>query len=295
MSLPTIRGSQPARLTGRMTQSPILVLGGTGKTGRRVAARLANLGHPVRAASRSAATTFNWHDPRTWERAVAGATGVYLVLDDADDGSALRAFVDLAVDREVSRLVLLSAREWEPLGAAGPLAAERVVRDSGMEWTILRPAWFAQNFTEEAFLADEVARGEVVHTAGDGAHPYIDAADIAAVAVAALTEPGHAGQTYELSGPRALTMSGAVGEIAAATGRQIRAVAVPPEEYVAYLVGRGYYPQPVVEAVTQLFTHISAGHDAHLSDGVQRALGRAPRDFSEFVKGIVTERDRVGA
>lgn len=264
--------------------NPILVLGGTGKTGRRVAAQLRSRGRAVRVASRSAPTRFDWHDPRTWEPAVTGAAGVYLVVDDADDGNALRRFVDLAVSRGVARLALLSAREWKELKIEGPLAAERTVKDSGVEWTILRPVWFAQNFSEEAFLSDGVARGELAYASGDGAHPFIDATDIAEVAAAALVEPGHAGQTYELSGPRAMTIPEAVAEIAAATGRQIRTLPLTPEEYVEHLVAQGPYPRPVAEAVSGLFAHIRAGRDAYLSDGVSLALGRAPKDFADYVK-----------
>lgn len=264
--------------------APYLVLGGTGKTGRRVTAQLQSRGRSVRVASRSASTHFDWHDPSSWEPAVAGAAGIYLVIDDGDDGSALRRFVDLAVSHGVPRLVLLSAREWRDLAIEGALAAEQIVQESGAEWTILRPVWFAQNFSEEAFLSDGVARGELGFASGEGAHPFIDATDIAEVAVAALVEPGHAGQTYELSGPRAMTFPEAVTEIAAATGREIRTLPLTPEEYVEHLVTQGHYPRPVAESVSGLFAHIRAGHDAYLSDGVRRALGREPRDFTDYVK-----------
>lgn len=264
--------------------SPLLVLGGTGKTGRRVVAELTAAGWPVRTASRSATTRFDWHDQRTWEPAVTGASGVYLVLDDADDGSALRSFVALATARGVRRLVLLSSREGRDLAFEGSLAAERTVQESGVEWTILRPVWFAQNFSEEPFLSSGVAGGDVAYSSGDGAHPFIDATDIAQVAAAALTRPGHAGQTYELSGPRALTIPEAVAEIAAATGRELRTRPLTPEEHVEHLVAQGYYPRATAETVGGLFAFIRAGHDAYLSDGVRRALGREPRDFTEYVK-----------
>lgn len=267
-----------------MTQKPILVLGGTGKTGRRVAAQLEHHGHQVRVASRRSSHRFDWADQSTWPTALDGVDGVYVMQDDTDDGSRIGAFVDLAADAGVRRVVLLSAREWADTHDATAMARERVVQESGLEWTILRPGWFAQNFSEEPFLSADVATGEVTLPTGDGRHPFVDAEDIAAVAVAALTENGHAGQIYELSGPRAITVAEAVEEIAAAAGRPIRHVRISDDEYVERLVIRGLYPREVAVAVAELAGVIRRGQDAHLSEGVRRALGREPRDFTDYVK-----------
>jgi uncharacterized protein YbjT (DUF2867 family) len=175
------------------------------------------------------------------------------------------------------------------MGAAGSavpdaLAREEAVRGSGADWTILRPVWFAQNFSEEPFLHHDVMRGEVLLPSGNGAHPFVDADDIAEVAAAALTEAHHAGEVYTLSGPRALTVAEAGAIITAATGRPIRHVQVPAEEYVDHLVRLGLHPRPVARAVADLAAHIASGRDAHLSDGVLQALGRPPRDFTDYVK-----------
>jgi uncharacterized protein YbjT (DUF2867 family) len=267
-----------------MTQKPILVLGGTGKTGRRVAAQLEHHGHPARVASRRSRHRFDWADRRTWKPVLDGARGVYIMQDDGDDGRLLRAFTELAAESGVQRVVLLSAREWADVSDEAAMARERVVTDSGLEWTIVRPVWFAQNFSEEPFLSADVAAGEVTLPTGDGRHPFVDAEDIAAVAVAALTEDGHAGQTYELSGPRAITVGEAVEEIAAATGRQIERPHISAEEYVDRLVRQGFYPRDVASVVAGLAEMIRRGDDAHLSDGVHRALGREPRDFADYVK-----------
>ncbi len=267
-----------------MTAAPILVLGGTGKTGRRVVSRLRLHGYPVRAASRTAVTHFDWSDASTWAPALEGVEAAYLVDSQAADAAdSLGSFSELAVSSGVQRLVLLSARDWAVSGGAAMLAAERAVQDSGATWTILRPTWFVQNFAEESFLRDPVLRGEVVLSAGDGLEPFIDAEDIVDVAVAALTEDGHAGQTYELSGPRLLTFGAAVEQIARATGRDIAYRPVSPSEYAAHAEQRGL-PTELAAVLNMLFGWISEGRNAQLSDGVQRVLGHEPRDVTDYIR-----------
>ena len=189
----------------------------------------------------------------------------------------MRSFVDVAVARGVRRLVLLSGR-----GEEEAQHAEQVVQASGVDWTVLRSSWFSQNFSE-SYLLDPVLAGEVVLPAGDVAEPFIDADDIADVAVAALTEDGHAGQLYELTGPRLLTFAEAVAEIAEATGREIRYVQVAPEAYAAALAEQGV-PAEYVWLLNYLFTTVLDGRNASLADGVQRALGREPRDFADYAR-----------
>ncbi|MFC5753091.1 NAD(P)H-binding protein [Actinomadura rugatobispora] len=272
-----------------MIEQPILVLGGTGKTGRRVASLLRAQGTPVRAASRTAEHPFDWTDRGTWDKALEGARAVFIV---PFDGEALtRPFVERAVRHGVERVVLLSGRGLDDPSYVGEEAelvephidGERAVRAlTGTAWTIVRPGWFAQNFSE-GFLREAVLAGELRLPAGDGAASFVDAEDIAAVAVAALTGDGHAGRIYELSGPRALTIAEAVAEISAATGRAVRYVPLAPEEFVAELVGEGW-PEADARGMATAVAAIRNGLDAHLSDGVRRALGREPRDFTEFAK-----------
>ncbi|WP_335334208.1 SDR family oxidoreductase [Actinoalloteichus caeruleus] len=186
-----------------MRVDPILVTGATGRTGRRVARLLGNAGVPVRLAARSGPVRFDWWDQDTWDPALTGAAAVYLV---PLDGAALtRAFVERAAALGVRRVVLLSGRGVDVPGYLGDgngggdthIHGERAVRDSGLEWTILRPGWFAQDFSE-GFFREAVLAGEVRLPTGDGSATFVDAEDIAAVAVAALTEDGHVGETYEL-------------------------------------------------------------------------------------------------
>jgi uncharacterized protein YbjT (DUF2867 family) len=261
-------------------QQTTLILGGTGKTGGRVAQRLRARGQAVRAASRSGATRFDWGDPTTWPAAVRGAQAMYLTyqpdLGMPDAAERIAPLVRLAVDAGVRRIVLLSGR-----GEPHVLPGEQVVRESGAETTVLRCAFFDQNFSE-GVLREQVMAGEVAFIAGGVAEPFIDADDIADVAAAALTEPGHDGKIYELSGPRLLTWAEAVGEIAATMGREIRYVQITPEQLAAAL--QGHVPPEYVRFLIDLFAHILDGHNAHVDDGVERVLGRKPRDFRDFAR-----------
>jgi uncharacterized protein YbjT (DUF2867 family) len=261
-----------------METKPTLVLGGTGKTGRRVVERLAARGVPVRVGSRSGEPPFDWEDRATWAPALDGVGSVYISYypDLAVPGAAetVGAFAELAVGTGVTRLVLLSGR-----GEPEAQAAEQAVRDSGAELTILRSAWFAQNFSEN-YLVDSILAGEVAVPAGETKEPFVDADDIADVAVAALTEDGHAGELYELTGPRLLSFAEAVKEIAQATGREIRYAPVSLEQFAA--AAYRDVPQEVIDLLTYLFGEVLDGRNAHIADGVQRALGRDPRDFSDY-------------
>ncbi|MFF8811433.1 NAD(P)H-binding protein [Streptomyces pactum] len=271
-----------------MAEQPILVTGATGKSGRRVVRRLRAAGLPVRAAARGGEHVFDWTDRGTWDAALEGVGAVYLV--QLDGTRLVRPFVERAVRHGVRRIVLASGRGIDDPGYvrddAGVLEAlrdaEAAVRGSGVEWTISRPGWFAQNFSE-GFFADAVRSGELRLPAGDGAASYIDAEDIAAVVVAALTEDGHAGRVYELSGPAALTPAEAVATISEATGRSVRYVPLPVEDYVAELVRQGVAAADA-RAFADVVEPLREGRDAYVSDGVWRALGRAPRTFAEFAR-----------
>jgi len=141
---------------------------------------------------------------------------------------------------------------------------------------------FAQNFSE-AFLADDVLRGEVAFPAGYIGEPFVDADDIADVAVAALTDDRHIGELYDLTGPRLLTFADAVHEIAQATGREIRYLPVSLEDYAAMALASGA-PPALVEVLTDVFAQVLDGRNAYVTDGVQRALGRPPKDFADYAR-----------
>lgn len=269
------------RPTTRPHDGPILVLGGNGKTGRRVAERLTALGHSVRIGSRVLTPPFDWADRTTWLSALDGIESAYITYqpDQAIPGAAeaVGSFVELATSRGVRRLVLLSGR-----GEEEAQLSERIVQASSAEWTIIRASWFNQNFSE-SFLLDAVLAGDVVLPVGDVGEPFVDADDIADVAVAALTQDGHVGQLYEVTGPRLLTFRDAVGEIARASGREVRFVQVSRHEFATALDEEGLPPE-YAWLLDYLFDTVLDGRNAYLADGVQRALGREPRDFTDYAR-----------
>ncbi|MEL7168524.1 MAG: NAD(P)H-binding protein [Bacteroidota bacterium] len=266
--------SQPN--TGR-----ILVLGGTGKTGRRIVHRLLDRGHDVRIGSRSATPRFDWNDEATWHANLVDVTAAYITYapDLAVPGAAdaIQAFVERAKEQGVRRLVLLSGR-----GEAEAQACERIVQTSGLDWTIVRASWFSQNFSEGAF-ADMVLAGQITLPAGDIPEPFVDVDDIADVAVAALTESGHAGEVYEVTGPRLMTFEDIAAELTHATGRPVRFIPVPHDAFVEGIRASGA-PNEVVWMLDYLFATVLDGRNASLTDGVQRALGRSPKDFAAYAQ-----------
>jgi uncharacterized protein YbjT (DUF2867 family) len=257
-----------------------LVLGGTGKTGRRVAQRLTARGLPVRIGSRSGAPPFDWQQPATWTPALRDVTAIYLTYlpDIGCPGAAetIHAFAEVAVEAGVRRMVLLSGR-----GSEEALPSEEAVRDSGAGWTILRGSWFCQNF-DEGFLLEPVRAGVLALPSGDVAEPFVDAGDIADVADTALTDGRHVGMTYELTGPRLLSFADAAEEIADAAGRPVRYQPITKEQFASALTGTK--PADYARYLADLLTKELDGRNAHLTDGVRRALGRDPTDFADYAR-----------
>ncbi len=235
----------------------------------------------VRLGSRAGTPPFDWEQPATWPGALQDIEAVYISYypDLAAPGAtdAIRSFTGLAVERGVRRLALLSGR-----GEPEAQRCEQFVRDSGADWTLVRASWFCQNFSE-SYLLEPLLAGEVALPAGPVGEPFVDAADIAEVAVAALTEDRHIGQLYEVTGPRLWTFAEAVAEIARVTHRHIRYMQVPGAEYAAMLRA-AQLPSEFVSLITYLFTEVLDGRNASVANGVPRALGRAPREFADYVR-----------
>ncbi|MEE4272895.1 MAG: ester cyclase [Thermoanaerobaculales bacterium] len=263
------------------SRQPILIVGGTGKTGHRVAAKLAARGVETRVASRSGETIFDWNDMKSWRPALDGVSAVYLTyfpdLAVPEAPPAIEEFTRLSAERGVERLVLLSGR-----GEEEAQRCERILLRTNPSWTVVRASWFNQNFSE-GFFTDMLRDGVLRLPAGDVREPFIDADDIADVAVAALTETGHEGQIYEVTGPRLMTFAEAVEDIARATGRELRYEQIPVDDYVDGMLAQ-QVPEQLVSLTQYLFETVLDGRNASTTDGVQRALGRDPRDFADFAR-----------
>jgi uncharacterized protein YbjT (DUF2867 family) len=233
----------------------------------------------TRCASRSQDPTFDWNIEATWPRALEGVSSAYITYypDLALPGAAqqVRSFAQQAVAHGVGQLVLLAGR-----GEPQVFPAEQAVRESGAQFTILRCAFFAQNFSEGALTpwGDEIA-----FPAGNVTEPFIDVEDIADIAVAALTDPQrHAGRIYDLTGPRLLSFEMAVEEIARAAGRPLRYVPVSFEDYADVLAQ--IMPPDHVHFFIGLFRHLLDGHNSQLTRDVELVLGRPPRDFRDYAR-----------
>ena len=258
-----------------------LVLGGTGKTGRRVVQRLTAQGRPTRVGSRSGEPPFDWDDPATWEPVLEDVKAAYVSYypDVAVPGASdtVASFADVALRSGTRRLVLLSGR-----GEEEARASEKRLIESGADWTVLRSSWFNQNFSE-SYLLDPILGGELALPAGDVGEPFTDTDDIAEVATAVLTQDGHVGQIYELTGPRLLTFADAVAAIADATGRDVRYTRISPEDFAAGLRAE-HVPDDIVDLLVYLFATVLDGRNASAGDGVERVLGRPARDFADYAR-----------
>ena len=264
-----------------MSQRPILIIGGAGKTGGRVNTLLQARGIATRPVSRSTAIPFDWTRPETWTAALDGISKAYVTYqpDLAVEGStqAITELSRLAGDKGVEQIVLLSGR-----GEPGAQRAEAALQASGVPWTIVRASWFNQNFSE-GYLIDGVLAGEIALPAGAVPEPFIDVDDIADVVVAALTDERHANKLYDVTGPRALTFAEAVDEIAQAAGRPIRYRQISSAEFAADLRQAGV-PDEFVALLEELFTVVLDGRNSQVMNGVQEALGRPARDFSDYAR-----------
>ncbi len=263
-----------------MTSNPILVIGATGKTGSRVVARLEAKGLPVRKGTRRAPIPFDWEAPETWAPAFEGVSSAYITYfpDLAFPGAVekLGKLCMVAKRAGVKHLVLLSGR-----GEHHARLGEDVVRQSGVAFTIVRAAWFAQNFSE-GYLRDPILAGVLPMPGGMIQEPIIDIEDIADVVVAALTEPGHTGNLYEVTGPRLMTFAEMAEVLASAIGRPIQHIPISFEDFHANVAQAG--GAFVADVFTQIARETLDGRNAHISDGVQRALGRSPGDFTVFAQ-----------
>lgn len=220
-----------------MTDQPIVVFGATGKTGARVASRLEAKGLPVRHGARRSATPFDWEDPAKWAPILSGASKAYVTyFPDLAFPCAvekLEAFTKVAAASGLEHIVLLSGR-GEHFASLG----EEVVRNSGLPFTIVRAAWFAQNFSE-GYLRDPILGGVLPMPGGDISEPIIDIDDVAEVVVAALTEDGHFGSRYEVTGPRLMTFAEMAEVLSDTLGRRVQYVPISFDDFHTNVAASG--------------------------------------------------------
>lgn len=263
-------------------KSNILVIGGTGKTGRKVVQKLQARQQNVRIGSRGANPPFDWQDPETWPGAMEGMEKMYVTFqpDLAVPGAldAIEALTKQARRSGIQKIVLLSGK-----GEKEAELCEQVVIHSGLDYTIVRASWFNQNFSESFFL-DPILAGHVALPQAEAKVPYVDTDDIADVAVEVLMNDRHNGQIYELTGPRLLTFPEVVREIAQATGRTIHFTPISLSAY-SKMLEELQVPADYIWLINYLFTEVlgTEGNDLVTND-IEKVLGRKPKDFSEYVR-----------
>jgi len=264
-----------------MKEKKILVLGGKGKTGRRVAERLTKLGKTIRLGSRSEIPSFDWENRETWAKALEGMNTVYITYqpDLAIPGArkTIEEFTSQAVKSGIKKMVLLSGK-----GEKEAQLCEQVVMNAGADWTIVRATWFSQNFSE-GFLMEPIIAGDVALPRGEVLVPYVDVNDIADVVVESLLNDKHVGQTYELTGPRQLTFKQVTEEISNATGREIKFNSITNDEYTKML--KEYQlPEDVIWLINLLFTEVLVDSNSIVTNDIEKVLGRKAKDFTEYAR-----------
>ncbi len=283
----TLRGGTPRT-------SPVLVLGATGTTGARVAAELRRLGQPVRTASRGQRSSldpgqvpvvFDWLDSATHGPALVGVGGVYLLAPAGSPApeQIMVPFIERAAGLGVDRLVLLSASSIERGGPGLGQVHDALARSSS-GWAVLRPTWFAQNFVNPTHPlgAAIAAGGDIVTATGSGRVPFVDAQDIARVAVAALLDPTAHNTDHVITGPDALSYNEVARIVSDLTGREVRHRAVSAISAADAMVRAGV-PRPVAEMLANMDLRIAAGSENRTTDTVLRITGRPPRALPEVL------------
>jgi uncharacterized protein YbjT (DUF2867 family) len=272
----------------------ILVIGASSKVGTALVELLSEAGEGVKAASRTELSglgsnaehvTFDYDNSGTWDGALEGVDRVFLMARpmDIEADQVVNPFVDKAVAAGVRRIVIMTALGVDASDDIPLRKAELHLQSKSVEHVILRPTWFDQNFSA-GFIGDSIrTAGGFYLPAEDAKVGFIDARDIAAVAVKALTEDGHAGKAYPLTGGQALTHTDAASIISDAAGKEITYTSVPEDDARKGMLEQGW-PEPAVDYMLMLFSSIRAGAASNTTDTVQQVLGRAPISFEQFAQ-----------
>lgn len=274
-----------------MSRNLTLVTGATGKTGRRVALELQARGVEVRSVSRGSKIPFDWNDASTWGNTLRGVSSIYIVhpgLGTDEAAEQIERFAVEAASAGSVKAVLASTPDDGSAFSESVRASERAIEGSGLSLTSLRLRWFFQNFSED-FLLDSVLSGELRMPAGSGREAFVDADDIAAVAVAALTDDQHNGNKYEITGPRLLGFSDVAGEISRLAGVNLKYVPLQVDEFLAEQIELGSPPEWAY-MLASIYQDIATGKLESISPDVARILGRPAGDFSSYVAKMAEEK-----
>lgn len=266
----------------------ILVIGGKGKTGRLVTQELATIGVRAKVTTRSPSShndvAFDWEDHRTADAAFDGVDAVYIVAptNNSDHGTIVPPVLDIARKRGVRRFVLLSASSLE---AGGPMMGQihSYLRDEAPEWTVLRPTWFMQNFSEQQHLETIRHENAIYSATGKGRVGFIDAADIARAAVSALLAETSWNRDFILTGPETLSYTDFAEKISDVIGRTIKHINLTTPE-LAERYARAGLDEAYASILAKMDERISEGSEDRLSNGVFALTGRSPNTAAEFAE-----------
>ncbi len=262
--------------------SNILIIGGTGKTGRRVVEQLQKKGIQPRIGSRQATPSFDWDDKNTWIESLKGIEKMYITYypDLAVPGAkeAIESLTYLAKELGVKKIVLLSGK-----GEVEAEACEAIVKNSGVEYTIVRASWFNQNWSESFFL-DPILSGEVALPMSNVLIPFVDANDIAEVAATVLLDNDYNGKTIEVTGPELITFKDIIHTISTVTNRNLTFHEITLEQYIEGM-RQMQLPEDVIWLIEYLFSNVLTNpNNQKISNDIEQVLGRKARTFLEYAR-----------
>lgn len=270
--------------TQNIIQPEILVIGATGKTGKRVYEKLTNCGFAVKAGSRQSEQPFDWNNQATWQTALKHIKKVYLTyypdLAVPTAPQAIEDFCNMAIQSGVEHITLLSGR-----GEEAAQVCESIVQNSGLEWTIVRASWFNQNFSEGQFR-DYIMSGTIALPVAQVTEAFVDIDDLADVVVASLTETGHSGKQYEVTGPELLSFEEIAAKFSKHLNKEISFIEISMEAFEKALDDVGV-ADDVIEMLLYLFGEVLDGRNEYLTHGIEEALGRKPKRFDEYIQSNI--------
>ncbi len=276
------------------TRNKILVVGATGTVGAELVKLLDGSGETVKAATRDPsrdlgpnveATRYDFDDPSTFDGALKDVNRIFYLSRSADPIAAdvARPLFEKAAALGVKHIVNMSALGVEMDASISLRQVELLLEESGIDYTILRPNWFMQNFAT-GFMNDMIReKNGLFIPAGDASVSFIDTRDIAAVAAKVLCQEGHANKVYALTGGESFTYEAAIGKVAEAAQRGVIYAPIGEEDMKAALQDQGL-PEAPIAFMLGLFSRLRSGINAPVEGDVEQILGRKPLSLEDFVQ-----------